>query len=426
MKRQKILLLGQSQSNHQQQLGNFAQLRTWSIQKFLENLDIETVFLPLTDQSSNEGFDVYHPQTLQFIQEIGHQVDACITAGPFLPLLAIHALPNSCPLWLDYPSDALADFHAKKGLYPQPTPLEKATLDTQQLQLQGMIEMAFYRADAISVISERQKYATLGQLLMMSQEDIPIHTLPIAFDFPNPVQKQESSTKHSNQAQIALSGSLNAWLNVEEIIHKIQHSSFKLHCTGGDINHYPSQHSKLQDIPNIIQHGWVSLPELERILHQCRYGLWVDKGNIEPLLGSRTRALFYIWHGLIPIGSCNTELAAFLKDAQALIPWDANQSIEEMCETSILPISSIQKLCADHFHPEIVYEPLKNWLHAPKRITRPLKDNLFGANQRLEQELRQIHQSKTWRWGSKLHHSLNQIVHRIVHKNHLRTFTTKK
>ena len=48
--------------------------------------------------------------------------------------------------------------------------------------------------------------------------------------------------------------------------------------------------------------------ELDAVVKQCQSGVWADRLGIESTLGSRTRALFYLWNGLTPVGTLNTEL----------------------------------------------------------------------------------------------------------------------
>lgn len=393
----KIGLLGCSPlPTPQEKLTTFAQLRTWSMLKFLEEQGYSVQAFLLSDQDSH-GHNVYQESTFQAVKTFCQDCDVLITAGPFLPALVLDAIPEEIPLWLDWPSDPLADQHAKREV------TQSSSADESIVQ--EIVRRALFRADAIGVISVRQRWASLGQLLLLGLEDRPISVCPIAYDFPFRVQKQESKGQ-----DILLSGSLNTWLNLERITEILRiDPNIKLHCTGGSVAHFPETKAQIKQLERrfpsqFLHHGWLEEQELQQVIAQCKYATWLDQGAIEPLLGSRTRALFAIWNGLKIFGSAETELAEFLVAHNAMVAWHPDENTPYILESAEkLDCEEAQNLCQMYFSPLKTYEPLLRWLSNPQRVPKKVTDFPMLENQALRRELRAVYQSKTWRISNKIH-----------------------
>lgn len=392
----KIGLLGCSPlPNSEQRLTNFAQLRTWSIQKFLHSQNLEVSSF-LVSNNNSHGWNVYENKTLEALSNFSKDIDILVTAGPFLPSLVLDAVPKDIPIWLDWPSDPLADLHAKR--------LVSKTNVSDESIVQELIHNAFSRADAIGVISLRQQWATLGQLLLLGFENIPISTIPIAYDFPF-----QPKPKNSAADDILITGSMNTWLNLEQIVQTLsEDSNRKIHLTGGAVSHFPEGDKIIQKLqtqyPQFIHHGWLAEMQLQEVLQQCQYSAWLDQGRIEPLLGSRTRALFAIWNGMKIFGSAQTELAEFLVRNQAMLKWNGRESPSIVfSEISKIKIPQAQSICQQYFSPDIVYAPLLEWIRNPIKIKKQKQNYPFEENQRLRRRLREIYQSKTWKITNRIH-----------------------
>lgn len=375
----------------------FGQLRTWSILRFLQHHDFDIELFLLSDSADIDGHIIHSPHTAQAVSKLCERVDCIVTAGPFLPALILDALDPNIPLFLDWPSDPLADQHAKRLVTEINQSDESIVLE--------IVHRALRRADAISVISQRQYWAVLGQLLLLGREDTPIYVVPIAYDFPEkPIAKKKSASA------ILLSGSLNTWLNIDIILQTIHECpELHLHCTGGVVSHNPQAQDIVYRWKNLLNerlclHGWLNSSELNEVLSDANIGVWLDNEGIEPLLGSRTRALFYIWHGVKIIASNTTELAAFLESEGALVQWDLDVNFKELIErANAIDIPSAQELCIQYFSPQRIYMPLLNWLNDPKHLLREDRDWINEENQRLRRELQAIFSSKTWRISNALH-----------------------
>lgn len=185
----------------------------------------------------------------------------------------------------------------------------------------------------------------------------------------------------------------------------------RIHLTGGGVSHFPEGEELLKqlqhDFPELQYHGWLREAELLNVLKKCRYSTWLDQGEIEPLLGSRTRALFAIWHGLKIFGSPQTELAQFLIEKKAMVPWNENIPISSVFDRlSELDPRHAQDICHQYFNPAVVYAPILRWLDSPLRIKKASTDYPVLENQRLRRQLRGIYASRTWKITNRIHRLL--------------------
>lgn len=382
-----IILLGQGPlpSEHDS-FCTFPQLRTWSMLQFLRqhtSANIDLILLndgtPLASDGDHKECNVYSATDMKSLYEHVQNADAIVTAGPFLPLIALLHIPTHIPVWLDYPSDPLADRECKHKRSNIP--------HTEYNFITELVQFAMHRADAMGVISRRQSYASLGQRLLLDCASIPIQYVPIAFEFPH---AKSSPQKTTNQNAL-LSGSNNSWLDIQRLESLLGHRT--VHCTGMDVQHIDG--TTIPDQWN--NHGWLTESDLQKIIEQCSFGVWADATGNEPILGSRTRALFYIWCGLTPIGDGTTELAEMLIDQGCMNSWSHPNPF------SHIDIEAAQQFCADRFAPSSVYTPLLNWLERPTLAHRTRSSGVEMENLKLRAELQTIYETKTWRWGSKLH-----------------------
>lgn len=387
----KVVLLGQAPlPSREVPFCTFPQLRTWSKYRWLKEnaptLKIQLELILLHDGNHSEGLNVHCIEDMQKLYSSVSDADAIVTAGPFLPLVALLHIPDSIPLWLDYPSDPLADRHSKHTI---------ALLPQAEYQfISEITRHAMHRADAMGVISNRQRFASVGQRLLLNCSEILIEYVPIAYDFPHAQPGVNTLQKDG----VIVSGSNNSWLDLDRLSMLLKDQT--VHCTGMSV-----QHLHKRAVPKEwIQHGWLNDDDLQTVLSSCSYGVWTDTDGVEPLLGSRTRVLFYLWSGLSPIGDSTTELAQELSDANCINTWDQEKPFTR------INIKLAQQFCVDNYAPEVVYDPLRKWLQSPVLKHRPPSPSTHEENLRLRKELDTIYDSKTWRWGSKIHGWIQQML----------------
>jgi hypothetical protein len=391
----RILLIGHAPEIHSQSTHvGFPQLRTWSIHQFLlrNGYEVETLLVPDTIPHT--------PAPIPY-----KNIDAAVTAGPFSSAYAALSLPKDIPLWLDWPSDPRADLHARihgKGTTPSAS---------EQAFVSLLHRLALRRADAIGVISHRQYWATLSTLMDWRLQDpiLPehIHFTPIAFDFPFTQKKHNAN--HISQNNIALCGSLNSWFDTEKarVILEEQltkNTKTQVHIFGGHVPHNQEIHAIQHWIhPRVHVHGWLPNDVFHQKISTLSLGFWMNRHGVEPLLGSRTRALLFAWMGMDIAASCDTELMVDLHK-EGLV-WDvrtASDLSEAMLSTK-RNINGLREYCHDHFSPSQAYSSLHDWLKKPYK--RPICDGEPLAEEvlRLREALEKVHNSQTWRWGSRLH-----------------------
>ena len=115
------------------------------------------------------------PGWISQIEAATDGADAVVSAGPYNPGRAGAAVAGDRPFWADIPGDPLAELAA----------LARATgnelSSTQIAAAHAGAAAVLCRADAMSVISDPQRFATLGQLswigrTLTAAAEPPIHT----------------------------------------------------------------------------------------------------------------------------------------------------------------------------------------------------------------------------------------------------------
>ena len=358
---------------------------------------------------------------------------AVLTVGPYLPALFTPFVHPNTPLWLDWPSDPLADGHAKNSAAREDNLLVP---HNSHFSIMESVSLGLKRADQIGVISERARWSLLGQLLLLESPDSNpnsrIWTTPVCFDFPTPslIAKERAQDEPMT---IALCGSYNSWLwdkelmkGLEAFLH-ISPDSKVLLMGGSAEDHYDQGWIRAQNwgksTPQAQIVGWCSEAEFEGYLRQCDVGIWLDRPGIEPLLGSRTRALFFAWVGLQIIGSISCELADMMSKKGILLSASTASEVQAKLleaqsqkNTHLKQQQRFEALKSQS--PEQVFKPLIEWLNNPIRLPSLLPEKVHQQAeiiQNLAQELKRIHTSPTWKYGSKLNRMLNRI---FIKSNH--------
>ncbi|MBM74862.1 MAG: hypothetical protein CMK59_05640 [Proteobacteria bacterium] len=399
----------------------FSALRHQSLCRLFSNTNIEHKSIELQPDQR------YNDQTQALIYAQSKASDAVITIGPYLPAIFTPFVHPQAPLWLDWPSDPLADGHARRFAAREDT---ESLSQNATFSILESVHLGLKRADKVGVISERARWSLLGQLLVMqtpiNNPNERIAVTPVCFDFPTkPLIAREH--KKNEPLNIALCGSYNSWLwdtemmNGLDLFLKTSPQSTVLLMGGSAQEHYDAGWIRAQQwserTPQARIVGWCSEDQFEDLLSICDVGIWLDRPGIEPLLGSRTRALLFAWTGLQIIGTPSCELTESLErndtmlaaytasDLQAaLIAIQSKENTKLVQEQRYLKLSS--------YAPEHIFKPLLKWLEHPQRLPSLLPKQMHEQSdiiQKLSQELKKIHTSPTWKIGSKLHRILRRI-----------------
>jgi len=148
-------------------------------------------------------------------------------------------------------------------------------------------------------------------------------------------------------------------------------------------------------------------------------GISLDRPGVEPLLGSRTRVLGFLWAGLEVVASRGTELVDSLARGRAVhgvAAGDAHGLAERLltlADEDAQPerIAAAQVLCTRRYDPLKIGAPLAAWAASGTRLTaRPSPEQeLSQALEAARAELAAIHGSPTWRLLSHVHRAVRQI-----------------
>ena len=295
---------------------------------------------------------------------------ALVTAGIYGPTRAALPAARSRPLWLDLPgdpfSDAQAAAHAPGG-HPD------APRDALHL-----FSAAIRRADAFSTISTRSRYALLGQLGLAGRLAAlplgydPVHTLPVAWLFPQPPHPPKP---HQTPLQIALFGSFNTWFDDQTLARALLRAldlgaPLRVRCVGGPTpGHYTAGYDRFRAAVAASPHAraFSFLPELPphalpAALAPASLTLCLDRPGFEPVFGSRTRLLFALHQGITPITSPTTELAAHLCATGAAHPARSEEEVVHLLLRPPPPTDpAITAAVARRFDPDTIGAPLVRW-----------------------------------------------------------------
>lgn len=330
------------------------------------------------------------PPTFRFAD-----VDNHISLGPRLPanyraivgastypsFAAAVSIPTDVPLWVDLFGDPIAEATARLARTG-----EDAAVDTARF----LLEHAIGRANAVSVVSHRQRLVARSQACLLwprRAQSLPVFVVPCAL----PTQPRRSSQRDSARTRMLLSGSANCWLDIETlkgalslVLGRLPH--LEIHSTGGAIQGYDdvtavslgSLFATLRIDHCIREYGWLPPDELERVTSEVDFAVLPEAPLLERELGSANRILDWISRGVPVICSDQTELAADLSLVGGVLTYKAADPAA--LANQIVRLATSAKLRADTAEaasawarisasPEQTGRPLVAW--AASRPTRP-------------------------------------------------------
>jgi len=360
------------------------------------------------------------PGWLEQIQELGAGAALIVSAGPYNPGRAACLIAENRPVWADLPGDPFAELHALMAATEGGLAVERvAAAEAAALPLLA-------RADAISVISEPQRHALMGELGAIGRlqpEAMPaIATIPIAM--PTGRIQAPRTRAPSAPLVVALSGAFNPWFDDRTAAAGLDlamqaRPQLSVIVTGGGLSgFYEAGAARFADWAagwpdRVSNHGWIAQGALPGILGEAHLGLSLDLPGPEPELGSRTRLLSFVAHGLMPIATPGCALAKeMLAQGELLSVESASPS--DLARVLIAAVdagdsaAAIQRaqdrLGQAYAGPEIAM-PMVAWAANPTRAV-PASLPAAALASQLAQErdaLAQVHASTTWRTLSWLH-----------------------
>lgn len=237
---------------------------------------------------------------------------------------------DSLPLWADLYGSIMAEAQVKALVYGD---------DSYLAHFWEMERKVLERADLISAVSERQKWAVVGELGMWGR----LNQWTSGYDFVKVIPVASETTPYARRAPfvrgkwvdenafiVLYTGGYNTWTDVETLFKALEcvmavRPEVVFVSTGGQIEGHDDmtyarfqsmiRQSAFRDRYKLL--GWLSSEALQSCYLESNVGVITDRASYEALLGSRTRVLDWMRAGLPCILSSLTELAQAVVEADA-------------------------------------------------------------------------------------------------------------
>jgi glycosyltransferase involved in cell wall biosynthesis len=338
-------------------------------------------------------FTYYHMEAPIFedtslIQKIHDEFQPdCVVGATVYPSSRASLLETDKPLWGDLFGHVMAEAQAKAYVYES---------DHYLLDFWNMEKKVIDRSDKISTVSERQRYATIGELGTRGR----LSSRTIWHDFVRVIPCALESTKYKHNMQILKglvkkkdfiilwSGGYNTWTDVDTLFCALEHvmrkdKNIRFVSIGGQIDGidektYPYFLRLTKGSPfreRFVMCGWVLTEDVPNYYFESNVGINIDKNIYEVMLGSKNRILDWMRMGLPVLTSKVCELSETLEKRNLAITFEAGNPSD--LEKKILWCASHRKELKEigmraryyafrHFSYEKTTEPLRKWVKDPK------------------------------------------------------------
>lgn len=221
------------------------------------------------------------------------------------------------PLWVDQFGHVMAEAQAKAAVERRNWPLAHAW---------GLLEPALRAADRLSVVSERQRYAVIGELGALGRltaetcgyefiSVIPCALVPegetAAPAGPSPEPAIKGRLAPADAFVALWSGSFNVWSDVETAVRGLEEAMSRqprIHfvATGGAVPGLDTEaYERLQRLvarsphaPRFHLEGWVRAERVAGYVAEADIGVLAEKPIYEGMLGSKNRIVQWMGGGL--------------------------------------------------------------------------------------------------------------------------------
>jgi glycosyltransferase involved in cell wall biosynthesis len=215
------------------------------------------------------------------------------------------------PFWADQFGNVMAEAQAKSA---------RDGNDTVVSYFWELLEPVLCRADRLSVVSERQKWAAVGELGAVGRLSyrtvgydfatvVPCALQPATGRLPTaPARRRDGALE---PLRVLWSGSYNTWSDVRTLITGLEramerNSRIRFVSTGGEIpGHDESTYRELVEsvarsrfVERFDLRGWVMADDLPAIVAGCDLGILTERPIYEGELGSKNRVVQWMSNGL--------------------------------------------------------------------------------------------------------------------------------
>ncbi|MBN2054066.1 glycosyltransferase family 4 protein [bacterium] len=373
--------------------------------------------------AANEENDLIHymvnqrvfeePRWIQSIHD--HFQPDCVVGATVFPSYVACRIETKLPVWADLFGHTMAEAQTKCQVFED---------DYYIYNFWRMEKLVLDRADAYSVVSNPQKFATIGELgtrgrLNRRTFDYPfVRVVPCAVQFSLARERGlrmqnllRSGEVNDDDFVVLWSGGYNTWTDVVTLFTSLERAMevnprIRFVSTGGEIGGhdditYPQfqrliRNSRFRD--RFILKGWIPHHQVPSYWAEADIGINIDKMTYEAVLGSRNRILDWMGVGLPVLTTKVCELSEIIEHQQLGLTFSPGDSGDL---TRLLLWASDHKIklnamadrargyAIEHFSIHSTTAPLITWIETatptPDRNTRSVPVPQLREPKRIKQ-----------------------------------------
>ncbi|MBU1626157.1 glycosyltransferase [bacterium] len=311
----------------------------------------------------------------------------CIVGVTHYPAYLAAMLPSDKPLWADLFGHAMAEAQVKA----------LSTDNNFHLQYSWNQEIqTLKRGDKFSVLSDYQKYATIGELGAIGR--LNKRTVGYELCYKIPCGYIEEERKEGNSILrgklvdkgdfiVLWAGGYNTWADTKTLFKGLEYAMDKSErvkfislggsIEGHDERTYPDFVKMVECSPHkerYIFRGWVPHEEVLSCLHEADVALCIDKFSHECMFGSRNRLLEWMFEGVLILTTQLCELSCIIESEKLGFtikpenPEELGRMISRIMESKEESERRREKgrdYGKNNFNFYITTEPLRQWCKKP-------------------------------------------------------------
>lgn len=297
------------------------------------------------------------------------------------------------PFWADQFGHVMAEAQAKAALEQNNWPIP---------HFWPMAQTVGQHCDRLSTVSERQRYAAIGELGALGRltaetsgydftVSIPCALAPerVASETPTDSPVLKGPLVPVDAFVVLWSGGYNVWSDVDTVFRAVEtamgrHAEVHFVSTGGGIDgHDLDTYSRFEAMVASSPHqdryhllGWVDGDLVPRIVAESDLGVLAERPIYEGLLGSKNRVIEWMASGLLVAYNQHGDLGDLLSDEELGVTFPVGSHAElasalcriaEAPETFEATVSRARKYAESKFTFEITTQDLCNWAQNPHR-----------------------------------------------------------
>jgi len=313
----------------------------------------------------------------------------CIVGVTHYPAYLASMFPAKKPLWADLFGHAMAEAQMKASLFDNNFHLQYSW---------NQESPTLKRADKFSVLSEYQKYATIGELgalgrLNKKTVDYEFcHKIPCSFyerNAPTNNKPLKGELVEKDDFVVLWAGGYNTWADTVTLIKGLEYAmsknkKIKFVSLGGSIaghdeRTYPAFRKMVEGSAfkeRFILLGFRPAQEVPSYLKEADIAVSIDKKSYECTFGSRNRLLEWLFEGVLVLTTRLCELSRIIESEK--LGFTVEPGNPESLGQTILNITESKeeaekrrergrKYARKHFSFESTTRPLREWCKNPSK-----------------------------------------------------------